>query len=427
MVKKPHPLPPSPLRGEGTARRAPTHHCFSFAPLPRANLRFACAFALCFCLFGCELRFGALPTATPTATPTPTSRLLVVWTADGDLFAWRDDAPTPRRLAIGGAITPILAPDGRHVAFTRGSQSQPDSLWIVGIDGLGAQEIAVVSDIRAQIRQVAWLDEQTLYFNTQQPTPSGAAANDDLYRFELGGYRSLILPPGAGGHFAIAPDGQSIAVVSTGIYDMLKGRVALLDPLGARVREALTFTAVNTPDQPPFYPPLEWSDDGAFVRVPIPDHDGKRVTLWRAAPNGDAGIFGYVTAERDGLPRWSGDQMLYLQTIPAGADLFIADANGENAQIYASGTISEPCWLPDGEHFAYFADGYLWIARRGEAALRLLSASPGQETFAGDWVVYSSAAGGLRAQSIDGGGSVLITATPNPAFDALITDDGTAP
>ncbi len=279
----------------------------------------------------------------------------------------------------------------------------------------------------AEIAQVAWLDAQTIYFNTNQITDSGAVADDNLYRVTLDGEPELILPPGAGGRFAIAPNGSAIAVARAGIYDTQKGSVALLDPLGARVREAFSFTAVNTPDQPPFYPPLSWSEDSAFVRVPIPDHDGDRVTLWRAAPDDKAEIFGYVSASRVGLPVWSDDHMLYLQTIPAGADLFSAEANGENAQRYESGTISAPHWLPDGERFAYFADGYLWIARRGETALRLLMASPGHVVFAGDWVVYPTAAGELRAQSIDGGDSVLITATANPAFDATITGDGTVP
>ena len=143
-----------------------------------------------------------------------------------------------------------------------------------------------------QIKQVDWLDGQTVYFNTEQRYDSGSVSDDDLYRVELDGSDpQLILPPGAGGNFAISPDGQQIAVVRAGVYDTQKGQVALLDPLGAQVNGKLTFTALSVPSEAPFYLPLSWSEDSSFVRVPVPSRENDRVALWRVPVEGEAAHF----------------------------------------------------------------------------------------------------------------------------------------
>src|SRR5450432_3248545 len=103
--------------------RAVNARLFRRAPL------LLCVFALSFCLFACDLHFGTVPTPTPSPTVAPTPILTVVWVDGGDLFAWRGNDPMARKIASGGAIQPYLALDGRHVAFTRGSQGNAISLW----------------------------------------------------------------------------------------------------------------------------------------------------------------------------------------------------------------------------------------------------------------------------------------------------------
>ena len=389
-----------------------------------------CVFALN--LSACNLSFGASPTVAPDSTPTPPAHLVVVWAnADGDLSAWRDDDPTPRVIASGSAITPYLAPDGQHVAFTRGSQGEPVSLWSVGIDGTGASELVTPGDVpaqgrgRPQIAQVAWLDAATIYFNSSQLSDTGSVADENLYRVELDGSPQLILPRGAGGDFSISPDGQWIAVASPGVYDTQQGRVSLLDPLGARVSEALTFTALAPQQDLPVTPPLDWTSDSAFVRVPIPNLSGLGVTLWRIPvapdpPEDKASIFGMVGALSDGLPRWGKTSMIYLQTSDRRVALVIANASGEAPTVYTNGRITDPRWLPDGVHFAYQIDGALWIGARGETPRLLLDMPIERATFAGDWVIYATTAGELRAMRIDSSDSGLITATAGSAFAAAM-------
>jgi hypothetical protein len=395
-----------------------------------ASLRL-CVFALTLLLFGCDLRFGAPPTATPlppTSTQVPPPALTVVWVENGNLRAWREDDSTLRTLATGAVIQPYLPPNGQHVAFTRGAQGDSGALWVVGIDGAGETELVASGDLRSlrdghpQIGQVAWLDNRVLYFNTLQMYDWGSVMDDDLYRVELDGSPQLILPPGAGGQVALSPDGQQIAVVRSGEYDMQPGHVSLLDPLGARVRDKLTFTAVSAPSEPPFYPSLAWSADSTFLRVPIPNRDNDRVALWRVPVEAEARIFGYITAARDALPVWGGadERMLYGRPTPDPQviELVSADADGRNPQLVDTGAISNPRWLLAGDSFAYDKDGATWIARRGSALLKLVDAV-GVRFAGADRYVYN-ARGELRAAHLDGTGAAVIASSAQ-AFDAVLS------
>ncbi len=192
-------------------------------------------------LVGCDMRFGTPPTATPAPTELPPAPVaVVVWAQDGNLYAWQPDAPAPRLIAQGAVIQPYLSPSGARVAFTRGAQGDALALWSVGVDGMGEAELAPpdlipsIRDGHPQINAVAWLDEsslddQTIYFNTRQDYPSGSVRDDNLYRAQVGAAPRLILPPGAGGDFALSPDGQQIAVTTAGACDMQKERVTLLE------------------------------------------------------------------------------------------------------------------------------------------------------------------------------------------------------
>lgn len=394
-------------------------------------------------LVGCEMRFGTPPTATPAPTdPPPAPVAVVVWAQGGDLLLWRADAPVPRVLASGAVIAPFLSADAARVTFTRGAQGDARALWSVNADGTGEAELVapdVLPSLRGghpQVNQVGWLGLEAVYFNTLQDTASGTAQSDNLYRAEPGAPPRLVLPPGAGGNFAISPDGQTIAVTAPGAYDIQKGRVSLLDPLGVTVRDALSFTAVNAPNEPPFYLPLAWNAESTFLRVPVPSRESDRVALWRVPVDGEAQIFGYISALRDGLPVWSRrpfpaeDQMLYLNDTDAGAvELILARANGENPQVYDSGPysaggISAFRWLPDGERFAYERGGALWLGRTGQPPALVLSPTPERIVFLADGTFVYLASDELRLGEYADGimQSSLIAALPSGTlFDAGVT------
>ncbi|HVU09699.1 MAG TPA: hypothetical protein VHD90_00420 [Phototrophicaceae bacterium] len=383
-------------------------------------------------LCACDLHFGTLPpTATRAPTPPPAPSLIVVWAAGGNLFAWRERDQALRQIASGAVIRPYLSPHGDQVAFTRGAQGDAISLWVVGIDGVGEQQVVaptVIKSIRnghPQINRVAWLDDQTLYFNTFQQYTSGSSNDDDLYRAQIGSPPQLILPPGAGGDFALSPDRTRIAVVRAGQYDMQKGAVALLDPLGVKMDEKLTFTALRTPDEVPFYPPLAWSADSSSVRVPIPDRASDRVALWKLpAEAGSPAIFGYISAAPQGLPVWSadGEWMVYLRDGSNGmTDLLLADDDGGNPVLYDNGSIANRHWLPNSDLFAYDLSGAIWIGQRNQPPRKLIDAPVQGVIFAGgDAYVYATPSE-LHAGHLNAAGSMLLgTFTAPPLFDALV-------
>ncbi|MCC6803626.1 MAG: hypothetical protein IT319_12145, partial [Anaerolineae bacterium] len=162
-----------------------------------------------------------------------------------------------------------------------------------------------------------------------------------------------------------------------------------------------SFTALSAPSEVPFYPPMIWSADSAFVRVAIPERDSDRVALWRVPVEGEAQIFGYISAARDGLPVWSGNQMIYWRYGENGTpELLIADANGENADVYATGHVSNLRWLDDGVTFAFDRDDAVWLGERGKP-LRRLDVPTDQVVFAGAGRFVYLESDGLLAGTLD--------------------------
>jgi hypothetical protein len=189
---------------------------------------------------------------------------------------------------------------------------------------------------------------------------------------------------------------------------------------------------LSVPSEVPFYLPLSWSEDSRFVRVPVPNRDNDRVALWKIPVEGDAQIFGYISAALNGLPVWSAapnvNQVIYLRAdSEAGImDLLLADANGENEQVYDSGNISNLRWFPVGDRFVYDKDGVTRFGRRGHEA----GYAPVQRAIVlSDSLYIFMAEGGLRTTDLEGN---VLTAIAYPLandapFDAVVVPRVFAP
>lgn len=345
-------------------------------------------------LIACFALLGACqPPAVNLTTPMPlpldvAPPLAVAWAQAGDLFVWRHGDETPRRLASGGVGQPVIAPDGQHIAFTRGAGGRPESLWVVDWQGIAERQIAAPDNLFGgsdQIGQVGWATADTLYFNTLRRDGFTYRPQDDLYRANIRlNELSLMLRPTEGGSFALSPDGQRIAVVYAGTYGRQDGRIRVIDRLGReQPRNLLFFVGVATGASLPFYPPIVWTPDSAALLAAIPDKDliysetrpdpPPETLIWRlpiAIPS-ERTIIGRVTASFFGLPQWSPDaqQMAYFQRIAATNrfQLLRAAADGSNSVVVAEGVaggISFIGWLPDNQRLAYLIgdERRVWLA-----------------------------------------------------------------
>jgi hypothetical protein len=299
-------------------------------------------------------------------------------------MVWQQGETLPRRVASGGVVRPYIAPDGQQVAFTRGPNGAPDSLWIVDINGTAEQKLVGDGAPRRyregqmQIGDVVWYDDTILYLNTlTQATPAFKPTNE-LYRANTRTREvPLLLNPGEGGRISISPDKQAIAVVYHGTYGRQDGRIRVIDPLAQTdPKDLLYFIGVATGSHLAFYPEVYWLPDSSAVLVALPDADliysdtaaadeVPLTRLWRlplATPS-DRELIGSVRASFFGLPRWSSDtsQMTYLERQPGTNDftVLLADTNGANAAPYLSGeagTLEQPSWIPNSTQFFYTQD-----------------------------------------------------------------------
>lgn len=323
-------------------------------------------------------------TLPPTAAPPIVGTALVATWVDGaGLFAWEEDGGV-LRITEGGVIRPYLSPHGERIAFTRGAQGQPQSLWVANRDGSGVQELVAPDRLEPYregvplIDSVAWLDDETILFNTAQAYPTaGIVRQNDLYRVNLVSRGlSQLFPRDEGGAFTISPDGQHIAIVTPGTFGSVQGRITLLDPTTLRTRELLAFEGATTQDDDPFYPPVSWSPDSSALRVAIPEWDrvytpgevDSRTELWWLGVDEPSRVTGVVLADLFGAPRWShsASHTAYLQFGgDSTLDLILADANGGTPTVIATGTrdtLTAPHWLPNVNRFVYTLNSESWFA-----------------------------------------------------------------
>ncbi len=427
--------------------------------MPTRQLALLVTLALLLALAGCSL-----PTASPTITPVPphtpipTASLTSVWVDGGSLLAWRTGDDLPRRIAAGGVIQPWLSPDGQRVAFTRGPGGAATSLWVADVGGVAERQLAgpdtlnsaTPAGLRREIGQVAWVSADTLLFNTVfvplEPMPaSGKAA--DLWRADVRrGAAARLLEDGAGGDFAISPDGQRIALVWPGFYGQEPGRVWLAGLDGTPQRDLLIFEAVATASEYAFYPALHWLPDSSALLVAIPEPDliyppeegaaPRTASLWRLPVEGAPQQLNALPASFFGLPRWSPDGawLTVLEIVGPREDnrvrLMLAAGDGGNPVSILEGSVGAletPRWSAAGYTYAAPTAGALWLGIPGQAPARIPSAN--EPAFAPRWadaslLVYaSSAAPPYELRAFDrASGLITAIATVNaspPAFDAL--------
>lgn len=333
---------------------------------------------LCLLLVGCT-GMAAEPAATSQAVDgVDDDRLVVAWEQEGDLYGWRTGDAAPLRLARAGVVQAFIAPDGERIAFTRGANRAPETLWLVNVDGSGERQLvgeqpAEYQPGQNQIGDVVWLDDDTLYFNTLSHAEPAFTPNFDLYGLEIAdGTVTRLLPPGEGGRIHISPDRAHILLAQPGRYGETDARIRRVDPQTPELpRTIFAYPAVASASEFAFSPEIFWEpgSSAALVAIPHPDAvyneynagGSAPVQLWRLPLDAaqSAQNIGQVQASFFSLPRWSDDasRMVYAQRRgETGDQLVLAQGDGANPQVYEAGIRSgslNVLWLPDTTTFLY--------------------------------------------------------------------------
>ncbi len=313
---------------------------------------------------------------TPTPTPTSIDGLVVVFTRDKNAWLWTE-AGGERQLTKDGGVDQVLLSDDKSVvAFRRGN-----GLWAVNADGSNERQLVKESDLPIPqegeladyitgmtINQLAWIPgSRELLFNTRMLIDGpGLLLSDDLWRVNTDPQSVLSLDylflPGDGGNFAIAPDGNRVAVITP-------DSVSLTTIYGEDKRRIFGYTPVITYSELQYYARPVWSpgSDVLGVVIPPPDRLGmenQAFGIWRLHTDGTpAGLVGTIEARgANPLPEPvinpTLETIAYLSNPEVDMEqtdlLFVSwDDRIGDPIFYASRVDSFYDWSPGGKRFSF--------------------------------------------------------------------------
>lgn len=409
-------------------------------------------------LSACNLGQTASIGVTPNPTAIAGERLVVAWIDAGNLMVWQTGDTLARRIASGGVVQPFIAPDGQHIAFTRGPQGKSETLWVVNSSGIAEQQLvgerpATYNPGENQVGDVVWLDNRTLYFNTLVQQAPIYEARNDVYRVDIRTREvSLIAEPSEGGRISISPDSQNLVTVYHGTYEQEDAVIRRLDLLGREdAEDLLIFTGVSTASEFNFYPNIHWSGNNVLVAIPDPDliysdtqgSDLPSTTLWQIPVDNPSarGIIGTVQASFFGLPQWSydGSALTFMRRTGESNQFtaYLAEGNGRNPTALFGGVVGDiepPQWLPESNRYIYAQP----IAGGGgtrnyfiggvDTEPERLSDEPifTLQFVGGNQYVYVSQGVGrldLRFAEMDGESQFIGSLSTVPTFDAVYVND----
>ncbi len=252
---------------------------------------------------------------TPTPTPMSIDDLVVVFTRDNNAWWWTETSGERQLTTDGGVDQVLLSDDKGIVAFRRGN-----GLWAVNADGSDERQLVKEGDLPIPqegeladyitgmtINQLAWIPgSRQLLFNTRMLTDGpGLLLSDDLWRVNTDPQTVLSLDylflPGEGGNFAIAPDGNRVAVITP-------DSVSLTNINGEDKQRIFGYTPVITYSEVRYYARPVWSpsSDVLGVVVPPPDPLGienQAFGIWRLRTDGgSAALVGTIEEARGTNP-----------------------------------------------------------------------------------------------------------------------------
>lgn len=314
------------------------------------------------------------PTPTPTPTPVP---FHLVYVREGDAWLWTRGGSPAAVTSTGDVVEADISDDGQRVALVRKVDETHEEIWVVNPDGSNLRSLVSAADfdgmttdpdaLTTRPSRLDWVPgSYTIVFNTY-PTYMGPGyfLNNDLRLVDAdSGAQTTLLPPDQGGEFYYSPDGTKIAVVTP-------TRISVVNADGTNRRDLLTYPTVITYSEYNYYPRPVWTPDGSALRVVIPPEDPlaeprQDTNLWHLPADGSPAnkLFTKTTIPFFvQVPRLTSDtqKIAYLQVKTPGDDkkreLHLANADGSEDRLYATGPLIFHEWSPNGNHFIYSENG----------------------------------------------------------------------
>jgi hypothetical protein len=373
--------------------------------------------------------------------------LVVAWLADNNVMVWHegDAAPTthaaPEDVAAN-ARELLISSDGQYVAV---NATFPGRLWLATptdadlVELVPNQALPATDDQKFQnIANLQRGMNSRFYFNTIAAPSHYTLQNNDLWTVDAASRTiKLLIPTTQGGPFNLSPDKEHIAIVQSGTYGAVDGKISLIDKEGQSLQEMMTFSAVSSGSENDFVLPTFWQADNTAFNVAIPHKDliyndnTAPTTLWHIGVDGSKTQLGTVQATLFGLPKWSDDgkQTIYLRRVGNIStnqfELMLASGDGSNSTTYANGTagtIGLPQWLPNSDQFIYSQGepGDYWLGQAGKPAQALPGKIFNPHFVDSTTYVFINADGELRYAHLGDSSSTLIAGVNNTStlFDA---------
>jgi hypothetical protein len=379
------------------------------------------------------------------------STLTVAWLDNNTTMIWHEGDAAPHSLAInltaGSPQQLLLSADAQYVAV---NVNTPGSLWLAdttdtNLTNIVPNTVLPKPDGDTKFANISNLQRganNTFYFTTLDQPSHYTFPNHDLWLVDAAAHTyTQIMPSPQAGMFAVSPDKQQIAIVQSGTYGAVDGKISLVDKSGQHRQDVMTYSAVSSGSDNDFNLQTFWQADSSGFNVAIPNkdlvyNDNTAITdLWHIGSDDSKTQLGSVQATIFGLPQWSDDGK-YITYLRHQGDistnqfeLIIAAGDGSNPISYASGVagaIGVPQWLPNSDQFIYAQGepGDYWLGQSGQPPRKLPEKVFNPQFVDSTTYVFASAPGDtfdLRYTQLGDATSTLIATAHGyaPVFDAV--------
>jgi hypothetical protein len=270
------------------------------------------------------------PAAKPAASPGGTIVFQIA--SGGPVYVANADGSNLRYLTTG--IDPALSPDGRTVAFTRWDSAggAPGSVWVIGVDGKGEQQIA--GDVQ-QPKSPTWsADGKSIVFNMQL----GGTLNDSQQCITFGG-RQFCFVKGADPNWALRK-----IDVATHAYEDLPGDSHSFTPA---FDPANTWRLVYRGDHG-----LKSLDVNQGTTWPLTTDAGDRSPAF--SPDGSKIAVSYWQGDHWEIHRLNADGSGRVRLTQTPSSVLV-DQQLRGQPQHSWNNVA-PVWSPDGKRIAFLTD-----------------------------------------------------------------------